>query len=256
MKKLSVTIGPILLAVVCGMTGCNGFTVVSKGSQPNPARETKHVTGAGDSPVVVRGGAMTARTKDKTNGWKPSNNGFCTGITLTSSTLYFNYDGIGAVPTYLPPPPKSFPAANGDIPLTANGWDLKILGRNYVPNTAPTPSHNGSDITWVPSCTGAAAGSTVYVQLSLTGTYPGFYDSDADGISAVVTGKRFRDLTPLKKPGTNCFGPNRSSGTAGDEDACERASLVTLTNTAGGTTTTYSGWCTNGECVVGLGDQD
>jgi|SRR5580658_214045 hypothetical protein len=244
MKRLRVAVGLIVLVAVCSLAGYFGGRF-------------RKLTGPGDSPVVVRGGAMTVRTKSSA-GWQGASAPFCTGIVLTGGALYFNYSGLDIVPgnpnptpTPFPPPPKG---SDGSLALTPNNWTLTILGRNF-PVTTPAQSNNGIDITWVPSCAGASAAS-VYVQLSLIGAPNAtFYGTDIDGSSAVVSGKRFRDRTPYVSGGTNCYGPNTSAAQVGDEDACERASLVTLSNTVGTTTTTYSGWCTNGECVIGLGDQ-
>ena len=248
MKRLHVAVGLIALGAVCSLVGCKeSFKGGGGGYQPKP------FAGPGDSPVVVRGGAMTVRTKDSV-GWKGASVPFCTGIGLTGGTLYFNYEGLDAVPGSPTPPPVPFPVIpKGSVALTGNNWQLTILGRNYVPNTTPSQSRYGNGIVITPaaSCTGAT-GASVYVQLALTGKYPGFYNSDLNE-KGTRAGKRFRDFTPLGTPGTNCFGPNSNSvpPSTGDEDVCERASLVTL-NTGGGTT--YSGWCSNGECVIGLGD--
>jgi hypothetical protein len=243
MKKLGVAVGLIVLAAVCSVTGYIRGTF-------------KKFTGAGDSPVVVRGGAMTVRTKDATNGWQSANNGYCSDIKLTGDTLYFNYEGLDIVPGNPNPTPTPFnPVHNGSVALTANGWDLKIFGRIYNSAGSTQASTNGIEITPVGRCN-SLTGASVYVQLNLLGAPNAtFYGTDLEGTSAVVTGKRFRDQTPYVSGGTNCFGPNTSAAQAGDEDACERASLVTLSNTVGTTTTTYSGWCTKGECVSGLGDK-
>jgi hypothetical protein len=245
MKRQRLAFGLIVLGVVCSLVGCNEKKDV-------PAGTFKKFTGAGDSPVVVRGGAMTVRTKDTTNGWQSQNNGYCTGITLATGTLYLNYEGLDKVPTN--PTPTPFPTPpKGYVALTGNNWMLTLLGRNF-PRTTPAQSNNGIAITPVGSCNGLT-GASVYIQLSLTGPNPGFYDSDVEGVAAAVTGKRFRDLTPFVKGGTNCFGPNFNNPSpsfpAGDEDVCERASLVTLSN---GGVLTNSGFCTNGECVIGLGN--
>jgi hypothetical protein len=267
MKRWSVGVGLIVLGVVCSLVGCKGkgFAPSSAGAvKPfgGPGGPAKPFGGPGDSPVVVQGGAMTARTKDTANGWQGASSPFCTGI--TTSGLNLNYSDISdKVPGNSVPVSNPFPKIpKGSVALTGSSWMLTILGRSYFPNaTNPSQSTNGIVIQPVNNCA-ALTGASVYVQLSLTGTYPAFYGPDAnlkeDG-SGTATSMRFRDLTPYDSTGktSNCFGPNNNSGKlAGDEDVCERASLVTLnTNTTpGGGGVTYSGWCTNGACILGLGD--
>jgi len=258
MKRWSVGVGLIVLGVACGMVGCDGKKA---GDEPE---KIKKYGGPGDSPVVVAGGAMTARTKDKTAGWIPVGNNFCTGITLTggaNGTLYFNYSDISnTVPGSSTQLPNAFtPVPKGSIPVTAGLWKLTIVGRNFVPSaTTPSPSTNGIVITPLTTTCNGLTGASVYVQLSLTGgNNAGFYGTDAnlkeDASGTAVTSKRFRDLTPYDATGktSNCYGPNTSKNPAGDEDVCERASLVTLDT---GTGATYAGWCTNGACILGLGD--
>jgi len=240
MKRLHVAVGLIALGAVCSLVGCKELLGGrGGGSQP------RLFAGPGDSPVVVRGGAMTVRTKDSV-GWKGASVPFCTGIGLTGGTLYFNYSGLETAKGYAPPQPTP-------IALTGN-WSVKIVGRLHNGADSTQASGNGVIITPVGSCSGAST-EPDYVQLSTASNNSDFYAPDPalkeEPNATAYTAKRFMDKTPAGTPGTNCQGPSPKASNLGDEDACERASLVTIQTTSGGP---YYGWCSNGECVIGLGD--
>lgn len=234
MNRWVTRIGLSAFGIFVGITG---ILLYQKSPMPRVANS--------DSPVTVRGGAMTVRTKDAV-GWRGANAPFCTGIGLTTSTLYFNYSGLGTASGYSAPPAT---------PIALTGaWSVTIVGRLHNGTDSTQASNNGVVIAPVGTCTGAGTAS-VYVQLSNTGTYSDFYGPDKalkeEPKATGYTAKRFMDKTPAGTSGTNCQGPSPLPSNPGDEDACERASKVTIQTASGGP---YYGWCTNGECVIGLGD--
>jgi hypothetical protein len=195
--------------------------------------------GPANSPVVVRGGSMTARTTETTNGWMPTAGGppFCTN--RDASVINF----VGAAGWKGTNPPTS-------VTPTAD-WTLKIYGRKHLSGGTGDESGRGIELTGnlAQFCSGATGGESV--QLTATGMNGGFYDRipsvNEDTSGKIETGKRFRDLT-TDATNSNCGGPDAGSG--GDEDECERASHIILSYSS----TTYEYKCTIGECIVFIGD--
>ncbi|MGA3133946.1 MAG: hypothetical protein ABSD59_24560 [Terracidiphilus sp.] len=226
----------IALLIIGAILGFAGFKMSEK------SKNSHGIIDAADSPVTVRGGSMTARTRDQ-NGWQVTGNSFCTNLPYAVN-LYFQglRDKYGSLPSTSP------------IMLSGN-WSVTVQGREHGNNTTPHESGNG--IMFTPSsteCGTASTSSNSSILLSPYGSYGGFYNdpavADLNEGSSTVMAERFEDLTPDGSTATtHCEGPN-SSMTGGDEDVCERASRVTIKTGTAGSQITYEGWCLYGECAV------
>jgi hypothetical protein len=249
-----MAVGFVALGAVLGVSGCKKELDNSQGANPQGAiLQAKNLVSSTDSPVVVRGGAITIRTTDTTDGWVSAAGGtvYCTYIPL-GSPLNLYPSGVDKINGTTP--------ISDPLPLTGT-WKVTINGRapKYVPPTpaspgywdSTTPSANGIVLQGSNSnCTGATSTQSTVV-LTTTGTYGRLYlpDIGLHEESTVDTAKRFMDTTPNSGATPSiCAGPN-SNLTTGNEDSCERASTITVTTSAG----SYSGRCRNGECTLGIG---
>jgi len=223
--RLFEGVGLTILGVVVGVAGLNQYTQHKGGSRwpLNPPS---------DSPIVVRGGSMTIRTFDKNNGWPAGSSSFCMNHKFSAIEL----DGVSDWGMTTPLDPFSVP--------TPASWTLTIQGRattGSAGNRTSAPSGNGIKLTGDPlhSCSGATGGSSI--TLSLLSGNSAFYSNDDPSVNEEAPGKktakRFQDVS------LSCAGPDSGPG---DEDACERASKISLA--ISGATTDYN--CINGECIV------
>jgi hypothetical protein len=245
MKPFTVKVGLTISGLILGVLGAVIF--IKLVATPKAA--------ATDSPVVVRGGAMTVRTKDTTDGWVPAGAFYCTYVPLGNPLNLYLYE----VDNYK----NKTPIPTNPLPLTGS-WTVTINGRipKYIPPTptspgywdSTTPSSNGIILQGSNSNCTAPSSTQSLVVLTTTGTYGSFYMKDL-GLheeSSVDTGKRFMDTTPASGSTPSvCAGPNSNPTPTGNEDSCERALLITVTTSSGGP---YYGRCTNGECIVGIGN--
>ena len=243
MKRLHVAVGLIALGAVCSLVGCKeSFKGGGGGYQPKP------FAGPGDSPVVVRGGAMTIRTKDTTDGWVLSGAVYCTYIPTTTG-LHLYPSGVDPITSMLPaiPVPPTPP-----LQLTGS-WKVEVQGRKHLKGLSITPSGNGIRLrppNSASECAPAPSGYVAIVLEKLSGNSD-YYPVDSgvnEEPSSKEVAKRFQDITPSSDTSTNCYGPNANAGSGGDEDACERASKITVYTTGG----PYYGRCTDGECILGI----
>ena len=191
-------------------------------------------------PVVVRGGAITIRTRDS-GGWQNSNPPFCTNADIS----FIELDDVGQIPPATAAG-KGSAVARGDVtlsnivPTAADNWIITIYGRD---TTGKVKSGNGIQLT--SKSTSCSAGAGTSVSLTGLGGNGGFYQDgsiDDDGAAASLS-KRFRD--------SSCV-PSGASPNL-DEDFCEHASEIDLVLTIGGTSTTQKYSCVNGECEVAIG---
>jgi hypothetical protein len=206
--------------------------------------------GPSGSPVTVRGGSMTIRTGDKANGWQSTKlaTTYCTYIP-TSADL-----SLSASPEVVSANiPGDTPITSASpVPLTGN-WTVTILGRDYKPGDSTHQSSSNSGITLQgtnSACKTASSGQKL-VALTANPSDSDFYKDDL-GLheeSNVVTAKRYMNTTSASAS-TNCSGPNLPPGSpgVGNEDSCERASLITVITASSGSP--YSGRCRNGECII------
>jgi len=232
MKRWTTTVALALLCAVLGVSGCK-----DDGGGKKPATMFQAAT---DSPVVVRGGAMTIRTKETTYGWimGADVDHYCTNI---SNLSWFGTDADLQTGTQ----PSTFPA----------GSTVQMQGRQFLGvgvGGSAKDSQNGILLTAQSvTCTGTAGFSILLAPMNGS-SYSHFYQDEAalneEGNGKVVRGKRFMDTT------ATCLGPSPTYNSAptGDEDTCERGSTITvIVPGAAGGTSTYR--CKNGECAVGIG---
>lgn len=213
MKSRSLRNGVIafsLLGVLVGVTGCR----LDKGRLKV------------DSPIKVRGGAMTFRSKNVT--WQQ---GTVSGA--TSPCYFLDGVGISSIST------DASYASGGTAPSLNNltaGWSMTLNGRN--PSNPKQASPNGITIkTQDASCNGSVH-TMILLPLSPTNAaafYPGELQTE-DGYM-----ERFVDNS------SSCQGPSGSR--SGDEDLCERMSTISLV-LAG--SSTYNYLCRNGECEIDI----
>ena len=187
------------------------------------------VKGTPDSPIVVRGGSMTIRTRDP-GGWvDEGNKSWCSDI---PDLAYF---AIVPEPTTVSPP-TSFPDGSK---LTIN---VRAGSSDDLQNGIQLVSQSGG-------CTENDQ-SPSSIKLSLIDNassdfYPYSSSVNQEGGGKEMA-KRFWNTNPIDA----CAGPNPKSTATGDEDVCERPSRITWT--VSGVTSHYS--CTNGECIVRIGN--
>jgi hypothetical protein len=179
-----------------------------------------------DSPVTVRGGAMTVRTKDQ-GGWvNIGNNSWCTDIGDLGA-FSISLDALTGTK------PSTFPVGST---LTINGR----AGNNDDPD-------NGIQLTSQTGGCGNESGPSIKLSPITSATSTSFFYPDASSVNedgGKIKAKRF-----WNQNSKNCVGPNPAATATGDEDTCERASTIALT--VSGATSTYR--CKNGECVIGIG---
>jgi hypothetical protein len=214
-------------------------------------------TGSG-SLVTVRGGSMTIR---EINGWTVSTASATTYCTFISTSNALSLSATEVVNANIPPGDTPITSVSS-VPLTRN-WTVTIVGRIHIPPSSSLPAGNST----LPSPNGivlrapvnsecpTSSGKTPVALAVIPGTGSNFYldDPALHEESNAVTAKRFMDTTPAStSTSTNCSGPNSTSNSLGDEDACERASLITVTTSSGGP---YAGSCRNGECIITIDSQ-
>src|ERR1022692_2462016 len=184
------------------------------------------------SPIKVRGGAMTARTSiAKNGGWVSNGSGYCSNV----DTTQFSTDAA----------PVSSASANPTSLLA--DWTMVVFGRNPKDGSQ---SGNGFKFQAQPQKCDGSKGTSVL--LTPYGSNGAFYatelGTDDDGVTQK---RRFRDTTPDNQSGApGCAGPN-IPGTPGvlngDEDRCERMSLIQFDEPAASKHYQYT--CTNGDCA-------
>ena len=244
MTKTTVGISISFFAIVLGGFGFVGCQKPESNGHPG-----KGIVSGTESPITVRGGAMTIRTLDTVNGWQAVGQNYCSNVSDDSE---FNSTGLIKY--------KNNPLPVEPLALTS-GWSITLVGRVHNSSGSTLPSANGVTITQSSTaCPTATPNATTPILLSpLASGYSAFYGPEPsvdEGAASpsVHTGKRFMDTTPdIAGASTHCSGPNSgakpSPSATGDEDACERASLVTINSG----TATYQAWCRNGECDIHIG---
>jgi hypothetical protein len=166
-----------------------------------------------NSPIKVRGGAMTFYTK-KGNKWFKSGNGWCASV----DTSQISFNGFDDVP-------------DGPLQQTLTGdWTIAILGGN--------PS-NGILMQSGSNCNGSGLPS---VTITPTG-HGDFYTSDLNLGTGGKSNKRYRDISPSCGTAT----------TTNDEDACERMTSITITDSAKPQPYKKIGTCSDLDCSVFIG---
>jgi hypothetical protein len=214
--------------------------------------------GQTNTPVVVRGGAMTFRTDDS-NGWVGSSAPYCANL---KDNTYIEFVRVS---------PKSGPQP---IPLALSGlgahWRLDIFGRDPV-NGGSSKTKGVYIQPQSGSCsTGSGPASVLLSPQNDTNEYSALYpqptqecdiDEDSNNCSAANQphkSMRFWDKTPTRGATPGCQGPMPSATSAtngiGDEDYCERISDIRLTlDTTAAVPITYVYRCLDGECEIGIG---
>ena len=187
------------------------------------------------SPIKVRGGAMTARTSiAKNGGWVSSGSGYCSNV----DTMQFSTNAA----------PVSSASANPTSLLA--DWTMVVFGRKPKDGSQ---SGNGFKFQAQPQKCDGSNGTSVL--LTPYGSNGAFYTTELGPDDDGVTQKRrFRDTTPDDPSGSlGCAGPNIPStqGLRGDEDRCERMSVIQFDEPAASKHYQYT--CTNGECAVCIG---
>jgi hypothetical protein len=173
-----------------------------------------------DSPIVVRGGSMTAFTTHWANGnWSAQGAGYCVNVYKTTTLATFKYED----------------GTSKDIAL-GTGWKIDVYG--HV-NTGDSPSPKGFE--FAPQFTVCGSTTTPGQAITLTpiGLIPavggtGFYTSPFPTFTDHASAERFKDA--------NC---NRD-----DADLCERMASVVVTPASGTPTLT----CHTGDCSLAIGN--
>jgi hypothetical protein len=240
--------GALLAAIVIAIPAANVLR------QPKIFGQPGGVGGRGnsdtDTPIVVQGGSMTFRSKDSSNRWVASGNGYCLdGADI--SALELN----GVELTRKPQPASTPPNPTGWIGLSP-GWSLILYGRDHSQGSGTTAS-SADGITLAAqdsTCKGTKPGTSVLLtplphpdpvtHENLNGFYP-IADEPDDGQKP--TGDTSSPSVRFMNSSSFCAGPN--GNLKGDEDVCERMS--TIQATVNGNTYYYN--CKNGECAIGIG---
>lgn len=203
----------------------------------NIGEDARALTTTTKSPLLVRGGAMTARVK-KDNPWQAH-----TGGTWCSD---------GADPSYIELFDVTATSA-GATPLAIDNittdWKISMTGHK------PKGADSGIGITLLMRLNKQCDDTTVTGKHSVilsvydpqSSGKPSFYpDNDAvnEGGGGMIVAKRYFDTTD------HCGKPDAN----GDEDACERMSQITLAIPST-SMTPYTYKCDNGECALAFGKQ-
>lgn len=214
--------------------------------------------GTPDSPIVVRGGSMTLRTKDT---WYPNPPSDMKAPTCTNADTSY-IDLIDVKPVSASP--------SGPIPLTLSDipapWQLVLYGRSPKDGSQ---SKNGIILqSQSGACTGSGSTSTTSVSATLlnsnnTSFYPAGDNANIDNDHGATHSVRFWDQTPdtgTTAATVGCQGPyppSVQSKVQGDQDVCERISVIqlTLTPPPPAQPTVYTYKCPSGECKVDIGSQ-
>ena len=134
-------------------------------------------------------------------------------------------------------------APNAPFPPLNKDWTMTLNGRSYSDSTQPSSYGTEIDARHV-ACDDRSAGTSLRllaIQGGMTSFYP-IHDAANDDMKQTHS-VRFADPEP------QCEGP--AGGGSGDEDACERASLIVLTlDPSDVTGTPFYYRCTNGECEI------
>jgi hypothetical protein len=196
-----------------------------------------------NTPIVVQGGSMTFRSRDKARQWKPVTVGKANGYCVDGADVSeLELDGVELTSGGTPTNPT------GWIGLTAP-WTLSLYGR--MPSSSPgvNVSQNGVTLSaQSKSCAGTSGTSVLLLPIGQAGFYPPSDELDDDDTASSAKpalSVRYRDMSSTS---SYCIGPNGSAAT-GDEDVCERMSTIQATINS----TTYTYNCRNGECTIGIG---
>ena len=179
-----------------------------------------------DSPVKVRGGAMTFRTKKNVPFQNLGGDNYCVSLGAPS-TVQIDLFQPGSDPSGIPDKSATL----------SNGAQIDFLGSTADGSNA---SSNGSRILITNNPCGSSTG--LIATLQPEGTSSGFYKnrnnaSDEDDSHLV----RFQDLPCSQSP---------PSPTA-DEDTCEHLNTIYINSSPTSSPTSGTKWhCRNGECLV------
>jgi hypothetical protein len=208
-----------------------------------------HSSGNPSSPIKVRGGSMTFRSKNSLwiaqNVPTPSSgsaSGYCASVDDIS---FIELDDVVGVPPASPPygVPTTFTNISKDWTLSLNGKENN--GADGIEMWARTSF----------TCQGQTGNGPAMLLIPLTGT-SGFYANSIDDVGKDHS-ERFADNyvdNSVSPPKTPCLGPNNNN--TGDEDACERIKTLQLTlSSSDATPRVYNYTCPNGECSVYIGQQ-
>lgn len=191
----------------------------------------------GDSPVKVRGGAMTFRTKSGGQMQQVSGNSFC--VVLGSPGAKVTLD-IFQPKNHTNTPNRSFK-------LTSQS-QIDFFGRT---EKGQVGSNNGTRVLITPSCNGQQGVSALFQPESADS---GFYANNESGPSQDGNDDppndndsshsvRFQDLACAAK-----FTPPNGSG---DEDSCENMGIIYVNDAPTGQPTNGKhARCHNGDCLV------
>jgi hypothetical protein len=186
-------------------------------------------SGPSDSPVKVRGGAMTFSTKPDGSPFSKVGSGYCVSLGGTAVSL-------------------KLIQPNGDkttFPLTSTA-QIDLLGRK---GDGDSESNNGTRILITSSCNGVnGLSALIQPETKASGFYPNRDDAvDEDGAHI----ERFMDSScrPETSPSPGMPGQ--------DADSCERLKNIYIhgapaDDPRGGTPSPVQSNCHNGECVLRL----
>jgi hypothetical protein len=182
-----------------------------------------------NAPVKVRGGSMTFHT-NQAGGW----------VLLTSDPSAYcapiiDYSAVDLTSLHYVPSPVH-PTAKYTWEDIEGGWTIEIRGRDF---TGKNASQNGIKVTSSDtSCDGTSPGQSII--LKPINQNSGFYFAPVPDEKSKLS-VRFQDKSCANKP-TN----------SGDEDLCERISIVNLTITSI-SSVPFVFKCPKGECDIGIG---
>jgi len=198
--------------------------------------------GSSDSPVKVRGGAMTFRTKSGQFQQVGTSNSYCVVLSTTSTNVSLDLYQPG---NHTKTPNKSFS-------LTSQ-LQIDFFGRNEKGKV----KRNGNEIRVLitSSCNGMQGISATLTPVGNAAFYVNQKNGasqDADDNPDTSSSVRFQDLDcaqnfpPTPTPGGPVQNPN------GDEDLCENMGLIYVNSAPTTTPTTVDPWarCHNGDCSV------
>jgi hypothetical protein len=213
----------------------------------------KKILGSGsgtNTPLKVRGGAMTFRSGGKFGSDSAYPNGYCVKLNFS----YFELGDVDDVLRSKHVPAVSYP--NAAYPTVSTSWQIDLYDRDPT-GTSETPRDSGIRIIATSNCVIGPAGTPPVAGVTITpeSEYSKFYDNNSDknlpDDDKTTYKKRFLDMY--------CQADHTMPSANGDEDSCEHISSIYINNSPKNKKADVqanpigSYVCTNGECVIGVG---
>jgi len=217
--SLSILLGPLLIRLVRALLGPT--TTVS-------------------TPIVIRGGSMTAFTTVQ-GGWSPPAGSMsCVDIANANSIVFTDYE-------VEPPTSMSWPDAITHLPKTVTPWEIDIYPHAAYGQTTGGPPDMNYGWKFMSQSHGCNTPSGISVTLSIIGG--GFYPPPHLPNGA----NRHDNLRFLNnsQPGCMALLPATKGN---DQEYCERMALVDIKLAIGTSNAAEKKPpCTDGDCSVGIG---